>query len=172
MKRVMIVGQPGSGKSTTARMIGDITGLPVVHVDRIHWMPGWIERPADEKITMSLAEIAKDAWIFEGGHSRTWPQRLERADTLIVLDMPFWLRVWRVFHRTIRHYGQPRPDLPEDCPERFDLEFWQWIWNTRKTGRRNALALIPKAGANTQVHHLRSPRQVRRYLNSIAATNS
>ena len=45
MKRVMIVGQPGAGKSTIARQIGQRTGLPVVHIDKIHWMPGWVERP-------------------------------------------------------------------------------------------------------------------------------
>ena len=81
----MIVGQPGSGKSTTARMIGEITGLPVVHVDLIHWKDGWIERDKSEKIELASKEEAKATWIFEGGLSQTWENRLARADTLIVL---------------------------------------------------------------------------------------
>ena len=52
----MIVGQPGSGKSTLARLMGEKTDLPVIHVDRIHHLPGWVERPREEKIAMALAE--------------------------------------------------------------------------------------------------------------------
>lgn len=49
LRRVLIVGQPGSGKSTFARALGDRTGLPVVHIDQLHWMPGWIERSPEDK---------------------------------------------------------------------------------------------------------------------------
>ena len=83
MKRVMIVGQPGSGKSTLARRIGDRTGLPVVHVDRIHHLPGWVERPRDAKIALALAEQAKPEWVFEGGLSATYEDRFARADVVI-----------------------------------------------------------------------------------------
>ena len=164
MKRVMIVGQPGAGKSTLARMIGEITGLPVIHVDLIHWKPGWVERDKAEKIAMAKAEEAKDEWIFEGGLSQTWANRADRADTIIALVLPLWLRVWRVFWRTIRQYGHSRPDLPDDCPERFDAEFWKWIWDTRRTGRDKALRLLAEAPAEKQTYCLRSPRQVRRFL--------
>lgn len=72
----MIIGQPGSGKSTLARTLGDITGLPVVHIDTIHWMPGWQERPRTEKTRLCEEVHARDQWIFEGGHSITWPSRV------------------------------------------------------------------------------------------------
>ncbi len=49
MQRVMIVGQPGSGKSALARKLGQRTGFPVIHIDTIHWQPGWVERSWDEK---------------------------------------------------------------------------------------------------------------------------
>lgn len=47
LKRIMIIGQPGSGKSTLAKLLGEITGLPVVHIDTIHWQTGWVERSQD-----------------------------------------------------------------------------------------------------------------------------
>ena len=167
MKRVMIMGQPGSGKSTLARQIGARTGLPVVHVDRIHWMPGWQERPKAEKIALALAEEARDAWVFEGGLSATWSNRTDRADTLIFLDFPLWLRVWRVFRRTVRWYGRTRPDMQDACPERFSAEFWRWIWNTRATGRIKPLAALASARADQAVWHLTGPRAVRAFLASL-----
>ena len=91
MQRVMIVGQPGSGKSTLARKLGQRTGLPVVHIDTIHWQPGWIERNRDEKTRLCLEVEARECWIFEGGHSATWENRMARADLLI------WIDRWRRF---------------------------------------------------------------------------
>ena len=116
MKRVMIVGQPGSGKSTLARALGEVTGLPVFHMDMIHWKPGWVERPLAEKIPMANEIESGRRWIFEGGLSATYENRLARADTLVVLDVPLWRRSWRVFRRTWRDHGTTRPDLPENCP--------------------------------------------------------
>lgn len=117
MQRVMIIGQPGSGKSTLARKLGERTGLPVVHIDTIHWQPGWVERSRDEKTRLCHEVEARERWIFDGGHSTTWQNRLARADTVIWIDRSAPLRFWRVFFRTMLSRGRSRPDLPDDCPE-------------------------------------------------------
>ncbi|MDJ0823244.1 MAG: AAA family ATPase [Paracoccaceae bacterium] len=167
MRRVMILGQPGSGKSTLAREMGRRTGLPVVHVDHLHWKPGWVERDRDEKIALALAEQAKPEWIFEGSLSVTYEDRFARADTIIFLDMPLPLRLRRVVWRTLRHYGRTRPDMQENCPERFSGEFYKWIWDTRQTGKRKPMRLIAAAGPDKDAHHLTSPAQVRQYLATV-----
>ena len=167
MQRVMIIGQPGSGKSTLARQIGDITQLPVVHIDLIHWKEGWVERKGAEKDALIAKVHAQDTWIFEGGRSSTWPERLARADTVIWLDLSLPLRLRRVVWRTLKHYGKSRPDLPKGCPERFDLEFYQFIWRTRHTSRTRAISLLQSAPPDKAVHHLRSPREVAHYLSSL-----
>lgn len=164
MKRVMIIGQPGSGKSTLARAVGERTGLPVVHVDHIHWMSGWVERPKSEKIALAIAEQNRDVWIFEGGLGATKEHRLERCDTLINLDFPLWLRAWRVFKRTFIHYGKTRPDLPYGCPEQFSYEFWKWIWDTSRKNREANVRWMAKAGPDVAVYHLRSARDVRAFV--------
>ena len=165
MQRIMIVGQPGSGKSTLARELGRRTGLPVVHIDHIHWMPGWVERPRDEKTRLCLEAEARERWIFEGGHSATWASRLARADLLIWLDLPLALRFRRVLGRTLRWHGQTRPDLPEGCPEglgRETLAFWRFIWRTRHSARDGIARLV--AGSAKPVVRLQSPAEVARFL--------
>ncbi len=167
MKRVMVIGQPGSGKSTIARAIGKKTGLPVHHIDLIHWKAGWVERDKAEKITLAMEIQNRDEWVFEGGLGATKAHRLARADTLVCLDFPLWLRAWRVFKRTLIYYGQTRPDLPDGCPEQFNFEFWKWIWDTRTIGRAQNHKWMAQAGADVAVHHLKSPRDVRRFLATL-----
>jgi adenylate kinase family enzyme len=172
MQRFMIIGQPGSGKSTLARAIGDRTGLPVVHVDLIHWKSGWVERDKDEKVRLALEAEAHPKWVFEGGLSKTWENRLARADTLIWIDLPLRLRAWRVLKRTIRYYGRTRPDLPDGCPEQISLEFWKWIWDTRRTGRGYATRIFADPPAHVTLHHLQSRAAVAAYLKTLDAAPS
>jgi adenylate kinase family enzyme len=165
MRRIMIVGQPGSGKSTLARDLGCLTGLPVVHIDHIHWKSGWVERSRAEKTSACLEVEAREAWIFEGGHSETWGNRLARAEMLIWLDLPVGLRLWRVFCRTLR--GGLRPDLPEGCPEGFHREtlpFWRFIWRTRHSARDRIARLVKTARPGAPMVHLRNRAEVREFL--------
>jgi adenylate kinase family enzyme len=171
MRRVMIIGQPGSGKSTLARAVGETARLPVIHIDRIHGRPGWVERSRDEKTRLCEEAAARPAWVFEGGHSVTWPGRLARADTLIWLDLPVGLRLWRVLRRSLRHRGRTRPDLPEGCPERIDARFLAFIWRTRRTGRANCARLHAAAEGHAARHHLRSPREVAAFVSALRGTS-
>ncbi|MDW4499003.1 AAA family ATPase [Sulfitobacter sp. D35] len=172
MKRVMIVGQPGSGKSTLARKLGALTFLPVYHMDHIHWTSGWIERAPRQKDALCAEVHARPEWIFEGGRSATFPQRLARADTLIWLDFPPTLRMVRVLRRTIRHYGRTRPDLPDGCPEQFNRAFLRYIWRTRQTHRAMLQRLYDSAPEEKSRVRLGSAAEVRAYLRDLSAALS
>lgn len=168
MQRVMVIGQPGSGKTTFARHLGAITGLPVVHIDRIHYRAGWEERTQAEKTALCEGVHARDRWIFEGGHARTWPERLDRADTVIWLDLPLPLRFWRLIRRTVRHYGRARPEMPAGCRERFDLAFFAFVWRTRDSGWQQARRLLDSAPEGKRIHHLTTANQAEAYLAKAA----
>jgi adenylate kinase family enzyme len=171
MKRIMIIGQPGSGKSTLARALGECTGLPVVHIDKIHWQSGWVERSKAEKTRLCREAEQQARWIFEGGHSATWFSRVARADMLIVLDRPVTLRLWRVLRRALRDLGKTRPDMAEGCPERLSSlpEFIRYIWTTRHANQRKMRLLAAAAPPDCRVVHLRSDGDVQRFLGSYCA---
>ena len=169
MQRVMIVGGSGSGKSTLARWLGAQTALPVHHMDHIHWMPQWQPRPRALRREMAMRVEAGEHWIFEGGFSTTYDNRAARADTLIWLDLPVSLRLWRASKRLVLHYGKSRPDMTEGCVEKIHgetLEFYRWIWRTRRSHRRRLITLI-EAHPHLRVHHLRNVAAVRAFQEGL-----
>lgn len=164
----MIIGQPGSGKSTLARELGDLLNLPVFYIDRIHWQPGWVEREANEKMRLCAEVHAKDEWIFEGGHSISWGERIARADTLIWLDFPLRIRAWRIIKRTLRHHGKTRPDLPDNCPEHFNFEFTAFVWSTRKTSFNNMLSFYEGVSEGKEKYRVCSRKDIERLMTALS----
>lgn len=167
LKRVMIIGGPGSGKSTLARAMGARLGLPVTHIDRFQFQAGWVETDPRQRDARIRETIARDSWIIDGNYSSTVQDRMDRADTLIWLDVPMWRRLWRVARRTIRHYGQNRPDLPEGCPERFSPDFIHYIVTSNKRQKAKAADRYATMSRKAQAFHLRSSQDVRAFLKSL-----
>ena len=166
MERVLIIGCGGAGKSTLAKALGEKTGLPVVHLDKLFWKPGWVEREREEFDALLRQELAKDRWVMDGNFNRTMPQRIARCDTIIYLDFSRFSCLRGVLKRIITTYGTVRPDMGEGCPERVDLEFLRWVWNFNKSKREKYYQLLNEAvGVQTIV--LKNRRMVRRFLKSI-----
>jgi adenylate kinase family enzyme len=142
MKRILIIGSPGAGKSTLACALTERTGLPLHHLDWMSWLPGWIERDRDETRALLATVLEQDRWIIDGNYGSSLPLRLTRADTVIWLDYPTVLCLWRVVRRLVMYRGRSRPDMTEGCPERFDHEFLLYVLHFRTAWRgRNRAAL-------------------------------
>lgn len=171
MDRIMIFGGSGSGKSTLARQVGEITGLPVIHMDKFFFRPGWEPRSTAEIVGDITAAAQGPRWVFEGNNTKSMAARVTRADLIVFLDMPRMLRMRRAFWRVLRYYGRTRPDMAEGCPERYDHDFlFGWVWNFDHTHRPRYLMLLADWRARgKRIVHLRSRRQVRRFLADLRA---
>ena len=169
VKRVMVIGGAGSGKSTVALQLGEILRLPVIHIDKMYWKAGWELRDIDETKTMVVKAAHEDAWVFDGNNFSTFKERADRADAIVFLDMPTWLRFRRVVWRLVTGYGRSRPDMADGCKERLNYGFLKWVLGFRTNGGRDrALKLIDEYAAQTRTHHLRSKADVDRFLDGLA----
>src|SRR4051794_10978137 len=96
MERILVIGSGGAGKSTLARRMGQVLDLPVVHLDVLFWKPGWIETPRPEFERKFGAIIEGPRWVMDGNYSGTLELRIRAADSVVFLDFPPLLCLWRV----------------------------------------------------------------------------
>ncbi len=165
----MIVGSGGAGKSTLARALGVRLEIPVIHLDAHFWKPGWVPTPNAEWLETQHELMQSEKWIMDGNYGGTMGARLALADTVIFLDLPRVLCLTRALQRRVQYHGRSRPDIAPGCPEKIDLEFLRWIWDFPRTKRPSILKkLEAQSNKGTRVIHLRSPRDVNRFLETSA----
>jgi adenylate kinase family enzyme len=95
MKRILIIGSGGAGKSTLSRCLQKLLGIPLVHLDSIFWKPGWVETPRPEWKRIVCELVQGDSWIMDGNYSGTLDIRIDACDTIIFLDLPRTTCSWR-----------------------------------------------------------------------------
>ena len=166
MKRIMIIGCGGAGKSTLARQLGEKTGLPVVHLDKLFWRPGWEHISRDEFDVLHREALMGEKWILDGNFDRTMEERIKHCDTVIYLDFSRFACLYGVAKRILTTYGKVRPDMGEGCPERFDMDFLKWVWNFNKNKRENTYRLLNEAEGIEKIV-LKNRRAVRAFLKSL-----
>lgn len=163
MKKVIVIGSGGSGKSTFSNQLGEVTGIEVIHLDREYWRPNWEKTPVDEWEAGVTAMLERDSWIMDGKYGGSREMRMRAADTIVFLDLPRYVCLYRILKRTIKYYGRSRPDMAEGCDERFDLEFLLWIWNYPNRTRGRLMDAVGKFPGKRFVR-LRTAGEVEKFL--------
>lgn len=165
MKRVAILGRAGAGKSTLARAIGEALDLPVIHLDVLVYGPEWARLPV-ASVRERLADLMRrDSWVVEGTYPELADLSLPRAERIIWIDQPAWLRLWRCWRKTRVYRTRRRPDRPEGCEERFSWSYLRAIlgldpWTKaldRELSRRGDRRML----------RLRGDRAVRRFMSQF-----
>lgn len=163
--KILIVGCGGAGKSTLARIMGQKFSLPVVHLDKLYWLPNWIKRDSEQFDTMLLSELEKSKWIIDGNFDRTFELRLKYADLCIFLDYDTELCIKSVKERVQKYLGRTRPDMTEGCNEQNDDEFIEWIKSYRENVRPKYLNLLENCNVDYLI--FTSREQTDDWLNSF-----
>ena len=164
MKKILIIGSGGAGKSTFARRLGERLRLEVIHLDAHHWKPGWVGTPNDEWREVVEGLLRRDAWVMDGNYSGTLDARMAACDTVIFLDLPRAVCLWRVLKRLVMYRKGRRPDMAEGCDERFDPEFIRWVWGYRRRSRPKVVRLLEENEARKKIVWLRTPAEVEEFL--------
>lgn len=167
MEKILVIGSPGSGKSTMSVALSKIIGYPVVHLDKLFWRENWQHISRDEFDVLLMQELEKDRWIIEGEYSRTLALRLKYCDTVICLDYPRWQCLHGVLKRVATSYGKVRPDMGEGCKERFDWKFLQYVWNYKRDQRDKMLQRVKQA-PNVNIIILKNRKEGKAFLTQMA----
>ena len=167
-QRVLVIGISGAGKSTFGRTLAGRTGLPLVHLDKEYWRPGWRETPRAEWRARVASLVAGEHWVMEGNYAGTLDLRLARADTLFWFDYPTLKCLLRMLKRIVSSYGQVRPDLAEGCPERFDWEFLEYVWRFNRAERPKIVAALAGSGRHLEPVVFRRDADVTRFLAALS----
>lgn len=173
MKRILILGSSGSGKSTLARHLGAKLELPVIHLDRHYWNPGWEPTPENEWQNEVENLIKRPSWIIDGNYRSTLDMRIKAADTIIFLDLPPALCATRAIKRRFMYINQPRPDISTGCKEKvFDPKFprfVRWILDYPNRARPDVVSRLVKHGKGKRIIWLQSSQQVHTFLEKSAS---
>ena len=149
MRRVVVLGRGGAGKSTLAARLGAALDLPVIELDEHFWPPDLTPMPAARWAATQRALVEADRWILDGdlGPYDVLSVRLRAADTVVVLDFALWRCAWRALRRS-----------------RENLAFWRWVVSYRRTALPAVMAAIATHAGHADLHVLRDPRAVERFL--------
>jgi adenylate kinase family enzyme len=163
MRRIAVIGAGGAGKTRLARTLGSALGLPVIHLDA-HYGPGWQPSTPSDWATRQLQLVDGARWVLDGNYASTLPLRLERADTIVLLDLPPLLCAWQVLWRWALGRQRPAPDLPAGLRPNLDRQFLAYVLGFRRHRRPALLAELARWSHGRTVVVLRSRHAVKRFI--------
>lgn len=162
MLKIIVIGSPGSGKSTFARKLRDITDIPLYYLDMIWHKPDRTNISQEEFDSQLNDILHKDRWIIDGNYQRTLESRLEKCDTIFLMDFPVDVCLSGAESRI----GKKREDLPWIEYE-FDKEFKQWIIDFPENRLTQIYQKIEKYRHNKDIIIFKSRKEADEYLDNL-----
>ena len=159
MQRIIVIGCPGSGKSTLSRALHNKMGIPLHHLDMMYWNADKTTVEKSVFLERLSAVLGKDEWIIDGNYGSTMELRMAACDTVIFLDYPLDVCLGGIKERR----GKPRSDMPW-CETEEDTEFIEFIKNYNEQQRPKVLELFGKY-SDKNIIILESREQADAFLN-------
>lgn len=171
--KIAIIGYSGSGKSTLARELGAQYQIPVLHMDSVHWLPGWQERPREEEIALVESFLNENpGWVIDGNYSKLiYERRLEEADQIILMQLSRFQCFLRCYRRSRIYKGKTREDMGAGCTEKFDPEFMKWIlWKGRRKKNRQDFRRIARQYQDKTIR-LTKQREIDEFVKKVQVSS-
>jgi adenylate kinase family enzyme len=169
MKRVAVFGNAGGGKSKLARDLTELTGIPLYVVDMMQFRPGGVEVPEGEFLEAHADLLRRDEWIIDGygGVALAW-ERFAAADTLVYVDLPLFTHLRWVTKRLINGLFADPPGWPKCSPLwRSSFQSYRVLWPCHRHLTPLYRQLVTEAAESKRVHHLKSPAQIRSFVETV-----
>ena len=161
MKKVLIIGCCGSGKSTFARQLHACTGIPLFHLDQLNWNEN--KTTVEKEVFLKRVQdvIKKDSWIIDGNYGSSIEMRMQACDTVFFLDYPVDICIQGIHERV----GKVRTDIPW-VEDEVDEDLIEFVRNYEKEDRPEILELLSKY-KEKDIHIFRNRKDAKIYLESL-----
>ena len=156
VRRVVILGRGGAGKSALSRQLSDLTGIPAVELDSLFWQAGSTPMDPSRWAACQQELIQRDRWILDGDlgpYDTALSARLRAADTIVILDFPFLRCAWRTLRRG-----------------REQAEYWRWVWAYRRRSLPDVMRAISSEAPGAKLYVLRNPAMVQCFVAEVRQT--
>ena len=137
--KISIIGYSASGKSTFAKNIGEILDIPVLHLDKVNFLPNWEERKVEEseKIVLDFIKKNNDKFVIDGNFSKfAYDLRMKISDKIFFFDFDRFTCLFQAFQRYNKYKGKVRESMTEGCCEKLDWDFIKWVLFDGRTEER------------------------------------
>jgi len=173
MRRVVVAGSQGSGKTTLALQLGRALGVSVIHGDVLYYRPGWKPSEVGEFRARVSQAIARDGWVLDGSFDGlALDLTIAAADTFIFIERSRWQCLWRVLWRSLFDRDPRRPDLPDGCREMLDWALLKQTWRYNAVRRPEIERERAQFGAHVAVVRLSSDREIAAFLQGAGVSSS
>ncbi len=173
MKKIAIFGNTGGGKSTLAKQLAEVTGLPLYPLDKIQYKFGGAKVSDDKYLKAHVELLRQEKWIIDGfGNITTAWERFGVADTLIYIDLPLMTHALWVTKRFFKGFIVNPEGWPDKSPLfKSTLNSYRVLWLCHRKLTPAYRKLVAESMESKNVYHLKSPADIQQFLDDIQSKN-
>lgn len=175
VKKIAVIGSPGSGKTTLTKKLGSMLKLPIYHLDHHFWEENW-QGKDEERWGGIVKDLSSNSeWIIDGDYFNTIKMRMDSADMIVYLNFSKWLCLWRICKRLFLSYGKTRSDMPAGCKEKLNwqfINFVKFVWDYHKIRKPIILDMLKSYRGIKTVYIFKNNEELDNFCHNITKKES